>query len=67
VRIARNHPLPDGNKRLALACLTLFCALNGQNLVASTDDAVAEVLAMAAGEADEAAMAAWIAQRLTDR
>ena len=25
VRIARNHPLPDGNKRLAWACLTLFC------------------------------------------
>ena len=25
VRIAKNHPLPDGNKRLAWASLNLFC------------------------------------------
>ncbi len=29
VRIARNHALPDGNKRLAWQSLTLFLALNG--------------------------------------
>ena len=29
VRVARNHPLPDGNKRLAWGCLTMFCLLNG--------------------------------------
>ena len=28
VRLARNHPLPDGNKRLAWQALTLFCVLN---------------------------------------
>jgi len=27
VRIARNHPLPDGNKRLAWGCLNMFCEL----------------------------------------
>ena len=32
VRIARNHPLPDGNKRLAWQALTMFCALNGHHL-----------------------------------
>ena len=67
VRIARNHPLPDGNKRLAWGCLTLFCALNGHDLVATADDAVAQVLAVAAGQVDEPAMAAWITQRITAR
>lgn len=28
-RIAWNHPLPDGNKRAAWACLVLFIDLNG--------------------------------------
>lgn len=28
VRIARNHPLPDGNKRLACQSLTMFCAFS---------------------------------------
>ena len=32
VRIARNHPLPDGNKRLAWGCLTMFCLLNDRDL-----------------------------------
>jgi hypothetical protein len=27
VRVARNRPLPDGNKRLAWGCLTMFCPL----------------------------------------
>jgi death on curing protein len=67
VRIARNHPLPDGNKRLAWGCLTLFCALNGHDLVATTDDAVAQVLAVAAGQVDEPTVAAWITERITAR
>ena len=41
VHIARNHPLPDGNKRLAWVALTMFCALNGRRLAVATDDAVA--------------------------
>jgi death-on-curing protein len=48
-----NHPLPDGNKRLAWQCLTLFCALNGVDPNVQTDDAVATVLGVAAGEIDE--------------
>ncbi len=64
VRVARNHPLPDGNKRLAWGCLTMFCALNGRNLRARVDDAVDQMLAVAAGEINEAAMAEWISARL---
>jgi death-on-curing protein len=64
VRVARNHPLPDGNKRLAWGCLTMFCVLNGRDLRVDTDDAVAMMLAVAAGEVDELGLAAWLSGRL---
>jgi hypothetical protein len=40
VRIARNHPLPDGNKRLAWGCLTMFCVLNDRDRSRETARAV---------------------------
>jgi len=64
VRIARNHPLPDGNKRLAWQSLTIFCALNDRNLFVPADEAVDAMLKIAAGELDEAAVAAWLTERL---
>ncbi len=64
VRIARNHPLPDGNKRLAWQALTLFCALNGRELAVPADDVVVTMLKVAAGELDEVSVAAWLAPRL---
>lgn len=60
VRIAGNHPLPDGNKRLAWQSLTIFLALNGHRLEVATDDAVDLMLAVAAGELDEAAVGRWL-------
>lgn len=65
VRIARNHPLPDGNKRLAWQSLTVFLALNGQSLTADIDDAVALMCGIAAGDVDEEAAEAWITARIT--
>ena len=64
VRIARNHPLPDGNKRLAWQSLTIFLALNGYDLPTTADDAVAFMLAVAAGEIDEEAAEAWVRERI---
>ena len=64
VRIACNHPLPDGNKRLAWQSLTVFLSLNGLTLVASVDDSVALMLGIAAGEIDEDAARAWIRERV---
>ena len=64
VRIARNHPLPDGNKRLAWQSLTIFLALNGYDLATSPDDAVAFMLSIAAGEVDEEAAETWIRERI---
>lgn len=64
VRIAGNHPLPDGNKRLAWMSLIMFCDLNGRTLAVPEDEAVDVMLAVAAGEVDEAAMAAWVRERI---
>ncbi len=50
VRIVKNHPLPDGNKRLAWMTLRMFVALNGFRLVVEHDDAAVDfVLGVAAG------------------
>lgn len=63
-RITRNHPLPDGNKRLAWQSLTMFCALNGHELDVPPDEAVSTMLAIATGELDEVAVAAWLTDQL---
>ena len=65
VRLARNHPLPDGNKRLAWQALTMFCALNGRRLEVSADEAVDMMLAIAAGGVGEAAVAEWLSGRIS--
>ena len=64
VRIAKNHPLPDGNKRLAWQSLTMFCALNGYDLDVPADDAVELMLGIAASKLDETQVAAWLTQRI---
>jgi death on curing protein len=51
--IARNHPLVDGNKRLALAATIAFYGLNGLRLTLSNDEAYELVMAVAAGELDD--------------
>lgn len=62
VRLAKNHPLPDGNKRAAWASLRVFLEFNGWGLdpYPSVDGAEAAVLAIAAGDWDETATAEWL-------
>lgn len=62
VRLAKNHPLPDGNKRAAWASLRVFLAFNGWGLepYPSVDEAEAAVLAIASGAWDEDATADWL-------
>ena len=62
VRLAKNHPLPDGNKRAAWVSLRAFLAFNGRKLdpYPSVDEAEAAVLSIAAGEWDEKATAKWL-------
>ena len=65
VRIARNHPLPDGNKRLAWMAMVVFLELNDSTLEIDEDDAVETMLSVAAGQTDEASLAAWLSRRIT--
>ncbi|MFA6218152.1 MAG: type II toxin-antitoxin system death-on-curing family toxin [Erythrobacter sp.] len=58
--IARNHPFVDGNKRTAWVAARLFLRLNGHALSFSEQDAVATVLALAAGELTEDELADWL-------
>lgn len=57
--IARNHPFVDGNKRTAWVLARLFLALNGRRLVFTAEDAIRTMLALAAGELTEEALADW--------
>jgi death-on-curing protein len=58
--LARNHPFVDGNKRAAFLAVGLFLTLNGYRLHAAQVDATMTMLAVAAGDIDEPAFAAWI-------
>ena len=63
-RLARNHPLPDGNKRAAFLVTVLFCESNGRPWVAPDADIDAPMVErVAAGEVDLSDLAEWIGQR----
>jgi death-on-curing protein len=68
VRLAQNHPLPDGNKRVAWVAMRLFLDVNGRRFDTPPDVEEAEtaMLAVAAGESRESEMAAWLRERLVD-
>ena len=67
VGLAKNHAFVDGNKRAAFLAVGLFLLLNGHRLVATQADATLTMLAVAAGELDEAAFAAWLRSHLQQR
>lgn len=69
-RIAWNHPLPDGNKRAAWACLVLCVDLNDGSWNDSqpdTDEAVDAMIAVAARDVEEKWLAGWLRDRVTFR
>ena len=66
VRLAKNHPLPDGNKRAAWVALRLFVDINAGTWAKtpSVDEAERAVLAIAAGEWSEQLTADWLREHL---
>jgi death-on-curing protein len=68
VRLARNHPLPDGNKRAAFVALLMFIDINGRSWspVPPVDEAERAVLAIAAGEWDVAEAADWLGRHIRE-
>lgn len=61
---ARNHPFIDGNMCTAWVLARLFLAINGHKLTFSAEDATRMMLALAAGELEEALVSGRFRQRL---
>jgi death-on-curing protein len=57
-----NHPLVDGNKRLAWLAVIVFYGLNGIDLQAPDDDAYDLVIAVASGTTDRQVAARHLAK-----
>jgi death on curing protein len=55
-----NHPFQDGNKRTAHAAMEMFLLRNGHEIEASVEEQERVFLAVAAGEMDREAFAAWV-------
>jgi death on curing protein len=66
VRLAKNHPLLDGNKRAAWVTLRMFIEMNAWQWAdyPPVDEAERAVLAVAAGEWDEERTSAWLRERI---
>lgn len=65
--ICRNHPLADGNKRLAWLAATVFLDVNGWVLTMAEDEAFQLVMEVAAGRADVHEIAAAFEQHARPR
>lgn len=65
--LAQDHPFADGNKRAAFLAVGLFLGLNGFRLQATQLEATQVMLALAAGELEEAQFAAWLRDRIRQR
>jgi death on curing protein len=65
--ISRNHPFIDGNKRTGYVACELFLALNGWRLTADDAQCVMTMLAVAAGDIEEAELAAWLRTHIVAR
>jgi death-on-curing protein len=62
--IARNHPFADGNKRTAWVMARLFLKLNYVEIAFDKADAIRTMLALAAGDLSEEALADWFRAHL---
>lgn len=62
--LARNHGFVDGNKRTAWVVARVFLTLNGLRLEFDEENAIATMLALAAGDLSENALADWFRERI---
>jgi len=61
--LVRNHHFIDGNKRTGFLAAYAFLYLNGWELMAPEAEAVAAVLALAAGGMQETGFSEWVKTR----
>lgn len=62
-RIVRNHPLPDGNKRVALVLMDIYLQEHGYKLTASPQDIDRTFRALAGREMTEDYFTVWLDSR----
>lgn len=62
--LTRNHPFVDGNKRTAYAIALVFLMDNGCSFIGTDVELVEIMLAAAAGEITEDALAVWFRDRI---
>ena len=65
-KLARNHPLPDGNKRLAFLSAFEFCWINGFELIFDIDEAERVFFGLAAGTVDFQELKIWISNSIKE-
>lgn len=64
-RIVRNHPLPDGNKRVGLLCMLEFIERNGWIWVTTSQDELAQTIEwLAEGSMTEEEFIIWVRARV---
>jgi len=64
-RLARNHALPDGNKRCALLAMIEFAERNGRSWkVLDEDETVETMVEVADGRMSEEAFTTWLSDHL---
>ena len=65
VHLAKNHPLPDGNKRAAYLAMIEFLARNGRQFIATDVDATIDMMVKIAGsDVEPAEVEDWIRRQL---
>ncbi len=67
VGIVKNHPFIDGNKRTGDLTARAFLFRSGYLFEPDEADEVNMIIALAAGEIDEAALARWISENATPK
>lgn len=65
IGIIKNNPFIDGNKRAGLLAGRVFLSLNGYRFAPDEAQTVLMILAVAASEIDEIALAKWFADAST--
>jgi death-on-curing protein len=60
LRIVRNHPFFDGNKRTGYVMLEAFLEMNGATFPVSDGEAVITILRLAAGDLADDAFIDWV-------
>ena len=60
IGIVQNHPFADGNKRAGFIAGAMFLELNGFDFLASEEDVIQAVFALAASDLDDAGYAKWL-------